>query len=70
MKFRNGNMEAFYQSVSSFIPTERIFLDATRRLAWGTDAGFYRLIPEMVVFHKTRKRFRDCWPGRMKPEPR
>ena len=43
-------MEAFYQSVSSFIPTERIFLDATRRLAWGTDAGFYRLIPEMVVF--------------------
>lgn len=33
----------------SFIPRERIYTDELRRLTWGTDAGFYRLTPKIVV---------------------
>jgi D-lactate dehydrogenase len=40
---------AFLQAISRFIPSERIYTDELRRLAWGTDAGFYRLIPQIVV---------------------
>ena len=39
----------FINEVSSFIPSDRIYTDELRRLAWGTDAGFYRLIPETVI---------------------
>lgn len=31
------------------IPSRRLILDPLRRLAYGTDASFYRLIPELVV---------------------
>ncbi|WP_028025530.1 FAD-binding and (Fe-S)-binding domain-containing protein [Enterovibrio calviensis] len=31
------------------IPAERLITDATRTLAFGTDASFYRLIPELIV---------------------
>ena len=40
---------AFLQEASRLIPQERIYTDELRRLAWGTDAGFYRLIPQIVV---------------------
>jgi D-lactate dehydrogenase len=40
---------AFLKEVSRFIPSERIYTDELRRLAWGTDAGFYRLIPKIVI---------------------
>ena len=39
----------FLQEIKQFIPRERIYSDDMRRLAWGTDAGFYRLIPEIVI---------------------
>ncbi|MDR3118454.1 MAG: FAD-binding oxidoreductase [Mediterranea sp.] len=39
----------FLQEVSCFIPRKRIYTDELRRLAWGTDAGFYRLIPQIVI---------------------
>lgn len=39
----------FLQEASRFIPQERIYTDELRRLAWGTDAGFYRLIPQIVI---------------------
>lgn len=39
----------FLQEVSRFIPRKRIYTDELRRLAWGTDAGFYRLIPQIVI---------------------
>jgi D-lactate dehydrogenase len=32
----------FLRDISTFIPQERIYTDELRRLAWGTDAGFYR----------------------------
>lgn len=40
---------AFLQEAKQFIPRERIYTDELRRLAWGTDAGFYRLIPQIVI---------------------
>ena len=39
----------FLQEISGFIPAKRIHTDEFHRLAWGTDAGFYRLIPQIVI---------------------
>lgn len=40
---------AFLQDIYGFIPQERVYTDELRRLAWGTDAGFYRLIPTVII---------------------
>ena len=40
---------AFLQDARQFIPQQRMYTDELRRLAWGTDAGFYRLIPQIVI---------------------
>ena len=45
----NERYTQFLREALSFIPKERIYTDELRRLAWGTDAGFYRLIPRIVV---------------------
>ena len=39
----------FVRRIAKFIPSERIYTDELRRFAWGTDAGFYRLTPQVVV---------------------
>ncbi len=39
----------FIEAISPVIPQERIFTDTLRCLAYGTDAGFYRLEPKVVV---------------------
>ena len=39
----------FLKDISDFIPINRIYTDELRRLAWGTDAGFYRLIPRIII---------------------
>ena len=41
--------KSFLEQIRSFIPDERIYTDELRRLAWGSDAGFYRLIPQIVI---------------------
>ena len=43
---------AFLNEASNFIPKDRIYTDELRRLAWGTDAGFYRHIPQIVIRSK------------------
>jgi D-lactate dehydrogenase len=45
----SGNYQLFYNDLKKFLPKERIFTDELRALAYGTDAGFYRLIPKIVV---------------------
>ena len=40
---------SFLNEAKGIIPKERIYTDDLRRLAWGTDAGFYRLIPQIVI---------------------
>ena len=41
--------QSFFSSIASFIPGDRIYTDELRTLAWGTDAGEYRLTPQMVI---------------------
>ncbi|MBY4676025.1 FAD-binding and (Fe-S)-binding domain-containing protein [Marinobacterium arenosum] len=41
--------QAFYDRLKTFIPEQRLIHDPLRTLAYGTDASFYRLIPQLVV---------------------
>ncbi len=45
----NNNYSLFYQCLTEFIPEQRLIIDPLRTLAYGTDASFYRLIPQIVV---------------------
>lgn len=45
----NTTYQNFLSEASCFIPKERVYTDELRRLAWGTDAGFYRHIPEIII---------------------
>ncbi|UTW14133.1 FAD-binding and (Fe-S)-binding domain-containing protein [Marinobacterium rhizophilum] len=40
---------AFLQELAAFIPETRLITDPLRTLAYGTDASFYRLVPQIVV---------------------
>ncbi len=42
-------IQKFKQDLIQFIPEARLVDDPLRTLAYGTDASFYRLIPELVV---------------------
>lgn len=41
--------QRFITEISRWIDSRRIYTDPLRCLAWGTDAGFYRLLPKVVV---------------------
>ena len=45
----NSNYTAFLKEIHRFIPENRVYTDELRRLAWGTDASFYRLVPKIVI---------------------
>lgn len=49
---KKSDYMVFLQEAGQFIPKDRIYTDELRRLAWGTDAGFYRLIPQIVIRSK------------------
>lgn len=38
-----------HEALSQRLPTSRLITDETRRLAYGTDASFYRLVPKIVA---------------------
>lgn len=42
----------YVNRIASFIDGDRIYTDDLRLLAWGTDAGFYRHLPQVVVRSK------------------
>ena len=44
-----NNLNAFLSGIRTFVDKDAIYTDDLRRLAWGTDAGFYRLVPRVVV---------------------
>ncbi|MCB9219161.1 MAG: FAD-binding oxidoreductase [Ignavibacteriales bacterium] len=52
-------LQQYYLSLikefEKFLPTERIFSDQLRTLAYGTDASFYRLTPKIVVKVKSEE---------------
>lgn len=39
----------FLDAVLGFVPKDAVHTDELRRFAWGTDAGFYRLVPKIVI---------------------
>ncbi len=39
----------FLETVKHLVPKNGIYTDELRRFAWGTDAGFYRLVPKIVI---------------------
>ncbi|MGZ9033684.1 MAG: FAD-binding and (Fe-S)-binding domain-containing protein, partial [Rhodospirillales bacterium] len=41
--------EALAEALTRVFPAERLISDSLRKLAYGTDASFYRLIPQIVV---------------------
>lgn len=43
------NLTRFIEEVQALLPGNRVYTDELRRLAWGTDAGFYRLIPQVII---------------------
>lgn len=45
----NKAYSGFVKEISRTISRDRIYTDDLRCLAWGTDAGFYRLLPKVVV---------------------
>jgi D-lactate dehydrogenase len=47
--FHQENNNKFLSELYQTLPKDRIYTDELRTLAWGTDAGFYRYIPRMVV---------------------
>lgn len=45
----NERHSDFLKQIKRFIPSDRIYTDELRRFAWGTDAGFYRMTPQVVI---------------------
>ena len=46
---RENRYHYFLQEIRTFVSEKRIYTDELRRLTWGTDAGFYRLVPQIVI---------------------
>lgn len=42
-------MKSLISDLHTHFPADRVIADELRRLAWGTDASFYRLVPRVVV---------------------
>ena len=42
-------IQQFIDELRQVMPSDRIYTDELRRLGWGTDASFYRQIPQVVV---------------------
>lgn len=45
----------FLEEVGKFVPKNALYTDELRRFAWGTDAGFYRLVPKIVIRSSNEK---------------
>ena len=45
----NSNISEFKKKVKAILPKQQVYAEYIDRFAKGTDAGFYRLIPQLVV---------------------
>ncbi len=48
-------MSPIIRAISQILPNNRVITDDLRRLAYGTDASFYRMIPEVVAIVESEK---------------
>ena len=55
MNARNNITKEFKKEINKLIPRSRIYTDPLYTLTKGTDAGFYRLIPKMVLRIETEE---------------
>lgn len=42
-------LNRFLKEIRTVLNKDAIYTDELRRMAWGTDAGFYRLVPKVVI---------------------
>ena len=42
-------IQQFLSDLRQFLPSDRVYTDELRTLGWGTDASFYRQIPQVVI---------------------
>ncbi len=49
METTDNRYNDFVKAIKRHIAPDRIYTDALRCLAWGTDAGFYRMLPKVIV---------------------
>ena len=54
----NTAVAGFYSAITKTIPEKRLLTDASRLLAFGTDASCYRLIPQLVVLAENEQEVR------------
>lgn len=47
--------QQYIKAITQYVPKERVYTDDLHCLAWGTDAGFYRRLPKIVVRSKSEK---------------
>ncbi|HNE15623.1 MAG TPA: FAD-binding protein, partial [Rhodocyclaceae bacterium] len=52
-------MSALIDALRQRLPASRVITDELRRLAYGTDGSFYRLIPEVVTVVHDEAEVRD-----------
>ena len=45
----DANYQQFLKEIKGFMKESCIYTDELRTLAWGTDASFYRYIPQIVL---------------------
>ncbi len=50
-----NSLKAFLDNIRQVVSSDRIYQDELRRIAWGTDAGFYKLTPQVVVRSKSEE---------------
>ena len=50
----------FVRALEPVIPPERVYTDTLRCLAYGTDGGFYRLQPQVVVRVQSEEEMQHC----------
>ena len=44
-----NDLTGFLSEIRTFLDKDAVYTDDLRRIAWGTDAGFYRLVPKVVI---------------------
>ena len=56
---RTAAHDALERELAAFIPAARRITDPLRLLAWGSDASFYRLVPQLIVVVESEAELRE-----------